>query len=91
MRTSVMWSQEISENVIRIRPWERGVGETRGCGSGSSAAAADYLRRKGRGGSVEVQNPGGSVIVRMTRWDAPIEVEGIAHEVYQGQFRYTPL
>jgi diaminopimelate epimerase len=86
MRTSVIWRQELSENVLKIRIWERGVGETLGCGTGSAAAAADYLRRKGRGGAVEVQNPGGSVVVRMDKWDAPIEVQGIAHEVYKGSF-----
>ncbi len=91
MRTSVIWRQEVSENVLKIRIWERGVGETQGCGTGSSAAAADYLRRKGRGGTVEVQNPGGSVVIRMNRWDAPIEIEGIAHEVYRGDYLYDPL
>jgi diaminopimelate epimerase len=89
-RTSVIWSQELAENVLRIRIWERAVGETRGCGSGSAAAAVDYLRRKARGGAVEVQNPGGSVLVRLPRWDAPIEMEGIAHEVYHGTFNYCP-
>jgi len=89
-RTSVIWTQELSENVLKIRIWERGVGETRGCGTGSSAAAADYLRRKGRGGVVEVQNPGGSVVVRMDRWNAPIEIEGIAKDVYKGDFYYNP-
>lgn len=83
-RTSVIWVQELELNRLKIRIWERGVGETMGCGTGSSAAAADYLRRKNRGGMVEVQNPGGSVKVSMDRWDSPITVEGSAREVFRG-------
>ncbi len=83
-RTSVIWVTELAPNSLKIRIWERGVGETLGCGTGSSAAAADYYRRKGRGGTVTVENPGGSVQVTMQSWDAPIAIEGTAVEVFQG-------
>jgi diaminopimelate epimerase len=86
-RTSVIWRREIEPMRLEIRIWERGVGETQGCGTGSSAAAADYLRSKGIGGRVEVLNPGGAVIVFMSRWDSPITVEGTAERVYTGEFR----
>ncbi|HEY0868348.1 MAG TPA: diaminopimelate epimerase [Fimbriimonas sp.] len=84
-RTSVIWRQEVAPMRLKIRIWERGVGETFGCGTGSSAAAADYLRRRGGGGVVEVENPGGSVLVRMDSWSAPITVEGYAQAVYEGE------
>jgi diaminopimelate epimerase len=87
IRTSVIWSQEEETDALRIRIWERGVGETLGCGTGSSAAAADYLRRKGRGGSVVVRNPGGDLQVRMSRWDAPITIVGQARSLYRGEYR----
>jgi diaminopimelate epimerase len=85
-RTSVIWRRELEPNVLEIRIWERGVGETLGCGTGSSAAAADYLRSKGRGGVVEVRNPGGNLRVSMERWDAPITVSGVAEQVFHGRF-----
>jgi diaminopimelate epimerase len=88
-RTSVIWRKEIEPMKLQIRIWERGAGETWGCGTGSAAAAADYLRQKGRGGRVEVQNPGGTVFVSMERWDRPISVEGSAREVYSGEFRFV--
>ncbi len=52
---------------IRMRVHERGVGETRSCGTGTVAAAAAYLRsRKRSTGTVEVSVPGGSVTVTIT-------------------------
>jgi diaminopimelate epimerase len=86
-RTSVIWRQELEPMKLKIRIWERGVGETLGCGTGSAAAAADYLRQKQKGGSVSVLNPGGAVVVSMERWDAPITVLGKAEHVYAGAFR----
>lgn len=83
-RTSVIWMKEIAPDHISIRIWERGAGETLGCGTGSSAAAVDYLRRKGRGGTVTVDNPGGTLKVSMTSWDAPITMEGKPEIVYSG-------
>ena len=75
---------------VQIRIWERGAGETQGCGTGSSAAAADYLRTKRSGGTVEVVNPGGSLYISMDSWDAPITVEGEASIVYGGEFQMVP-
>jgi len=84
-RTSVMWMREIAKDKIELRIWERGVGETRGCGSGSTAAAIDYLRRKNRGGSVTVFNPGGFVNVTADRWSEPPRISGTATERFAGE------
>ena len=52
---------------IRMRVHERGVGETRSCGTGTVAAAAAYLRADNRStGTVEVSVPGGGVTVTIT-------------------------
>ena len=83
-RTSVMWVETLAPMVLQIRIWERSVGETQGCGTGSSAAAVDYLRRLGRGGTVEVRNPGGTVWVTAEAWNAPVSVKGEAREVFAG-------
>ncbi len=87
-RTSVIWTKVESRDMLRVRIWERGVGETLGCGTGSSAAAADYLRFEDRGGRVEVINPGGTVFVSMEAWNTPITVEGVAEGVYEGEFLF---
>ena len=87
-RTSVIWAHEAGPDELKIRIWERGVGETQGCGTGSSAAAADYLRRKNRGGPVKVHNPGGTISVSMDRWNAPITITGEAHVRFRGRFLF---
>jgi diaminopimelate epimerase len=51
---------------VRMRVFERGVGETRSCGTGTVAAAAVHLAATGRsGGTVAVQVPGGLVTVEL--------------------------
>ncbi len=87
-RTSIIWREKIADAHIRIRIWERGVGETLGCGTGSSAAAVDYLRSMGGGGSIRVDSRGGTVWVSAERWDKPISILGTATAVYSGTFRY---
>jgi diaminopimelate epimerase len=85
-RTSVIWTKVVSRNHLKIRIWERGVGETLGCGTGSSAAAMDYLRAERRGGEVKVDNPGGSVRVSAAAWEAAITIFGEAQAVFSGRF-----
>lgn len=84
-RTSVIWCRRVDPDTLEIRIWERGVGETLGCGTGSSAAAADLMRRRSKGGRVEVRNPGGTVWVEADRWDQPLTLEGAANVVFEGQ------
>lgn len=50
---------------LAMRVFERGVGETRSCGTGTVATAAAHRRALGPG-RVEVQVPGGRVIVDLT-------------------------
>jgi diaminopimelate epimerase len=49
---------------LRLRVWERGVGETLACGTGSVAAAAVARAAGLSGDEVVVRNPGGALQVR---------------------------
>jgi diaminopimelate epimerase len=83
-RTSVIWAVADGEDALRIRIWERGAGETQGCGTGSSAAAAVHFRARRKHGSITVHNPGGPVQVEMEGWEAPIFTEAKAEVVFTG-------
>lgn len=52
-------------NGLRMRVWERGVGETRSCGTGACAAAAVAHRRDLVGPRVAVRVPGGELTVEV--------------------------
>ena len=52
-------------DVITLRVWERGVGETQACGTGSVAAAAAARSWGLVGDTVDVRNPGGTLRVEL--------------------------
>ncbi|WJY68241.1 diaminopimelate epimerase [Corynebacterium auris] len=55
---------ELTEGNVHMRVWERGVGETRSCGTGTVAAARAALADAGiENGTVKVHVPGGALRV----------------------------
>ena len=85
-RTSVIWTRERAPGELDIRIWERGAGETLGCGTGASAAAVDYMRRNASAGVVAVESQGGVLQISAPSWDAPLFVRGTAKEMFRGSF-----
>ena len=72
--------------AIRLRVWERGVGETLACGSGACAAVA-VLRRRGRlDAEVRVALPGGELSIEWQGPGQPVWMTGPATFVFEGEF-----
>ncbi len=82
-RTNVEFAQVVDDTHIRLRVWERGVGETLACGTGACATvvAATLACHIGREAIVEL--PGGELSIR---WDAggSVFMTGPAVEVFRG-------
>ncbi len=64
-RTNVEFVQVLARDRLRMRVWERGVGETLSCGTGVCAASAVAHRRDLVDSSVVVQVPGGTHTVEL--------------------------
>lgn len=62
-RTSVLWANIVGENHLRLRIWERGVGETLACGTGACAAAVAGVLTKDLKDIVRVESKGGVLSV----------------------------
>jgi diaminopimelate epimerase len=86
-RTSLMWCRVEGEQRLRLRIWERGVGETWGCGTGACAAAVAAVM-KGfvcAGERITVTSQGGELHI-LWREGEPIEMTGPAATVYEGVY-----
>lgn len=64
-RTNVEFVQVLGRDHLRMRVWERGVGETLSCGTGVSAATAVANRRGLVDETVTVDVPGGTHLVEL--------------------------
>ena len=80
-RTNVGFAEIVSPDRIRLRVWERGVGETRACGTGACAALVAAARRRLTGRKAVVELTGGELEIEWRESDGhvlmtgPVEVE----------------
>ena len=96
IETDPLFPQRVNVNVatitsrdrINLRVWERGVGETRACGTGACATAVVAMRRGLVDRSVTVVLAGGTLTID---WGADnrITMTGPAAESFRGSFEST--
>ena len=72
---------------IRLRVYERGVGETLACGSGACAAVAIGRQWNSLDETVTVELPGGTLTIHWSGGDQPLSMTGPATSVFEGQIR----
>ena len=82
---NVGFMQVVDRSHIRLRVYERGVGETLACGSGACAAVVAGIRLGRLDGSVEVQTHGGLLHIAWAGDTAPVLLSGPATTVFQGE------
>lgn len=85
-RTNVGYLEIVSRMVVRLRVYERGVGETLACGSGASAAVVAGIERELLDESVQVELTAGALLVEWNGRGTQTMLTGPATYVYQGHW-----
>ncbi len=84
-KTNVTFAQVINRNYIKMREWERGTGETIGCGTGCCTAAvfASITGRCDR--QVTVEQIGGNLEVNWDEKTNTVFMKGPSHTVFESE------
>ncbi|GIV08504.1 MAG: diaminopimelate epimerase [Fimbriimonadales bacterium] len=83
-RTSVLWAVVESRDAVHVRIWERGVGETLGCGSGAAAVGVLAYRAGKTEPKLTVHSKGGALQVECR--EESIALTGDASTRFTGEF-----
>ena len=83
-RVNAGFMQIINKEHIKLRVYERGAGETQACGSGACAAVAVGIMQGLLNNRVQVDLPGGSLIIEWDGVGHPLYMIGEATHVYDG-------
>ena len=84
-KTNVTFAQVIDRNTIKIREWERGTGETIGCGTGCCTATVAAVLTGRCDRKVSVHQIGG---ILETNWDektGKMFMKGPSHTVFESE------
>jgi diaminopimelate epimerase len=83
-RVNVGFLQPLSRQQLRLRVFERGVGETQACGTGACAAMAVAHLWGMVDDAVTVELPGGKLWIQWPGGEASLLMTGPAETVFEG-------
>lgn len=83
-RVNVGFMEVVERNLIRLRVYERGVGETLACGSGACAAVVAGRLQGLLDPTVQVELRGGPLMVHWENDNDPVTMTGSATRVFEG-------
>ena len=83
-RINVEFVRAINRDVLQMRVWERGAGETLACGTGACAALVAGVLTGTCDRSVQVKLPGGNLTLQWNAADNHVYMSGGAEFVYDG-------
>jgi len=86
-KTNAEFVRVLASDRLRMRVWERGVGETLACGTGACASvvAAVLTGRARHGEQVTVQLNGGELKITWPAEDRPVLMTGPAETAFRGE------
>lgn len=83
-RANIGFCEVLDRQNLRLRVFERGVGETQACGTGACAAAVVSIAANLVDNKVNVSLPGGTLQIEWQGEDQPVYMTGPATTVYDG-------
>ncbi len=86
-RVNAGFMQVLDEHTIRLRVFERGVGETLACGSGACAAVVYGITRGWLEETVTVELPGGKLSISWAGEGQPVLMTGPTEMVFEGKIK----
>lgn len=86
-KANIGFMEIVHRRFVKLRVFERGVGETLACGTGACAAVVAGQLRGLLDSQVEVKLPGGNLWIEWQGEDSHVKMEGPAVTVYEGQVR----
>lgn len=84
-RVNVGFLEVVNRHQARLRVYERGSGETLACGSGACAAAVVGIEQGFLESPVDVELPGGHLIINWQGRGFPVMMQGPAVTVFEGE------
>ena len=89
-RTNVTFAQIVNDKYIKIREWERGTGETIGCGTGCATAAVIGAITGRCGRDVTVEQIGGNLSIRWDEASNEVFMTSPSYTVFESSIETTP-
>ena len=84
---NIGFAQVVARDRVRLRVYERGVGETLACGSGACAAAVILIRRGTIDRQVSISLPGGDLQISWPDDATEVIMSGPAAFVFEGDWK----
>ena len=84
-KTNVTFAQVINSNYIKIREWERGTGETIGCGTGCCTAVTVSVITGRTNRKVEVEQIGGILEIEWDKETGNMFMKGPSYTVFESE------
>ncbi|MBM5782393.1 MAG: diaminopimelate epimerase [Pelagibacterales bacterium] len=84
-KTNVEFAQILSDNLIEVRVWERGAGETLACGSGACAVGILAIKHKLiNSNKITVRFKGGDLIIEWNGKNSSVIMTGGFEKIFDG-------
>ena len=90
-RVNAGFMQVVNESEVKVRVYERGVGETQACGTGACAAAVHGMQSGLLNTAVKVSLIGGELDIVWQGQQAPVWMTGPTTHVFDGEIAWATI